>query len=237
MVRRDTPPITACILAGGLGTRLRPLTDALPKPMVPVAGRPFLWHQLSALARAGVRDLVLAVSYKADVIQDYFGDGAGFGWTIRYAHEESPLGTGGALANALPLLPERFLVLNGDTYLDLDWAAFLDDPWFDAGLDGCVAARRVEDTAPYGEIVLAPDGRNVATFREKVASQGAGLVNAGLYALHRRTLEGRTGAFSLERDVLPTLRLAAHPTDGAFVDIGVFDRLDAFRARMEAALP
>ncbi len=230
------PSPTACILAGGLGTRLRPLTDEVPKPMVPVAGRPFLWHQLSALARAGVTDFVLAVGYKAEVIADFFGDGSAFGWRVRCVREEAPLGTGGALAHALPLLPERFLVLNGDTYLDLDWARFLADPWQAEGRDGCMAVRAVEDTRAYGSVDVAEDGRAIAGFREKADSAGSGRVNAGLYALHRRVIEGRSGAFSLERDVLPRANLAAHPIDGAFVDIGTFDRLDAFRARMEDAL-
>lgn len=227
-------PATACILAGGLGTRLRPLTDALPKPMVPVAGKPFLEHQLAALAGAGVRDFVLAVRYHWESIRDHFGDGSAFGWRVRYSVEPEPLGTGGALAHALPLLPERFLVLNGDTYLDLDWAAFLADTWADEGFAGCIAVRNVPDTSPYGSVDI--EGRTVRGFREKVASTGAGLVNAGLYAFERRTLAGRTGAFSLERDVLPHAPLAAHPIAGNFVDIGTFDRLDAFRRSMEEAL-
>lgn len=227
-------PTPACILAGGLGTRLRPLTDALPKPMVPVAGKPFLEHQMVALAGAGVRDFVLAVSYRWESIRNHFGDGSAFGWRIRYSVEPEPLGTGGALAHALPHLPERFLVLNGDTYLDLDWAAFLEDPWADEGFDGCIAVRSVTDASAYGSMDLSD--RHVTAFREKVASMGAGLVNAGLYALDRRVLEGRTGSFSLERDVLPRVRLAAHPIAGNFVDIGSFDRLDAFRRSMEEAL-
>ncbi len=227
-------PTTACILAGGLGTRLRPLTDALPKPMVPVAGKPFLEHQLAALAGAGVQDFVLAVSYRWESIRAHFGDGAAFGWRIRYSVEPEPLGTGGALAHALPLLPERFLVLNGDTYLDLDWPAFLTDPWADKGFDGCIAVRSVPDTAPYGSVDV--EGRRVTSFREKIASTGAGVVNARLYALDRSVVEGRAGAFSLEREVLPKARLAAHPIAGHFVDIGTFDRLDAFRRSMEEAL-
>jgi NDP-sugar pyrophosphorylase family protein len=227
-------PTTACILAGGLGTRLRPLTDTLPKPMVPVAGKPFLEHQLAALAGAGVRDFVLAVSYRWETIRAHFGDGARFGWNIRYSVESAPLGTGGAVAHALPLLPARFLVLNGDTFLDLDWSALLADSWADQGFDGCIAVRSVPDTASYGRVET--DGRSVTAFREKVASAGEGLVNAGLYALDRGVLEGRTGALSLERDLLPHLRLAAHPIAGSFVDIGTFDRLDAFRRSMEEAL-
>lgn len=219
----------ACVLAGGLGTRLRPLTADLPKPMVPVGGRPFLYWQLAALADAGVRDFVLAVGYRADQVQAYFEDGEAFGWSIAYARESSPLGTGGALVNALPLLPDRFLALNGDTFFDLNWPAFLDDPWSEEGAQGCIAVRHVEDAPTFGTVVT--DGRRVLSFREK--RPGGGLANAGLYWLSRALLEGAPCPSSLERDVFPHRSLVAHPIQGDFVDIGTFDTLAAFRARMD----
>lgn len=221
----------ACILAGGFGTRLRPLTDAIPKPMVPVAGRPFLQHQLERLAQAGVSDFVLAVGYRRQQIMDYFGDGESFGWSIAYAVESAPLGTGGAVANALPLLPERFLCLNGDTYLDLDWSAFLADDWNRAGFEGCVAIRAVPDCAPFGRVEV--DGRRLVAFHEKLASAGPGAVNAGLYWFDRALFADRPAAFSLEHLILPVAKLAVHEIAGGFVDIGTFDTLAAFRASME----
>jgi NDP-sugar pyrophosphorylase family protein len=229
VARTSSPPV-ACILAGGLGTRLRPLTDDTPKPMVPVEGRPFLWYQLARLAEGGVTDFVLAVGYKAAVIEDYFGDGGAFGWDIRYVHERAPLGTGGAVANALPLLPERFLVLNGDTYLGLSWAPFLADEWEEQGFDGVIAVRPQEDCAAYGRV--DHDGRRLLRFREKDASAGPGSINAGLYALRRSLFESRSGAFSMERDVLPHANLAVRAIDGDFIDIGTFGTLAAFRERM-----
>ncbi|MFZ5478906.1 MAG: nucleotidyltransferase family protein [Myxococcota bacterium] len=227
-------PLVACVLAGGLGTRLRPLTDTIPKPMVPVAGRPFLWHQLARLADAGVADFVLAVGYRHEQVTEYFGDGSQFGWRVRYAVETSPLGTGGAIAHALPMLGERFLALNGDTYLDLDFAALFGDPWEEEGYDGCLVGMHRDDCAAFGRLDV--DGRRLVGFREKDASAGPGLVNAGVYLLTRRLLAGRTGAFSLERDVLPAARLAVLPLSGEFVDIGTFSTLSSFRARMEEAL-
>jgi NDP-sugar pyrophosphorylase family protein len=197
--------------------------------MVPVGGRPFLYWQLAALAAAGVRDFVLAVGYRADQVQAYFEDGEALGWSIAYAHEAAPLGTGGAIVNALPLLPSQFLVLNGDTFLDLDWPAFLADPWTDEGAEGCVAVRHVEDASAFGTV--EHDGRRVLAFHEK--RPGGGFVNAGLYWLSRAAVEHAPSPSSLERDVLPRLSLVAHPIDGDFVDIGTFDTLAAFRARME----
>lgn len=230
----ETP--VACVLAGGLGTRLRPLTEEMPKPMVPVAGRPFLWHQLARLAEGGVSDFVLAVGYKAEQIRAFFGDGSAFGWRVRYSVETTPLGTGGALRNALPLLGERFLALNGDTYLGLDWAPFLADPWEAEGYDGLIGALPQPDCARYGRVET--DGRRLLGFAEKAASAGPGLVNAGLYFLHRRVFQGSPeGPFSLERELFPSARLAVRRIEGEFVDIGTFETLDAFRARMEAATP
>lgn len=186
---------------------------------------------MERLADAGVTEFVLAVGYRRQQIMEYFGDGGGFGWSIAYAVEAEPLGTGGAIANALPLLPERFLCLNGDTFLDLDWSAFLADDWDGQGYDGCVAIRKVPDCAPFGRVET--EGRRLIAFHEKLASAGAGSVNAGLYAFHRRILAGRSGAFSLEQTILPFARLAVHEISGDFVDIGTFDTLAAFRNSME----
>src|SRR5262249_13194426 len=116
------PPhaMKAVILAGGEGTRLRPLTLSTPKPVVPVVDRPFLRHQLDLPARAGVREIVFFVAYRPERLQAVFGDGRGLGLRIHYAMEDPPLGTGGAVKNAEPHLDERTVVLNGDVLTDLD---------------------------------------------------------------------------------------------------------------------
>src|SRR5512134_3143952 len=112
----------AVILAGGEGTRLRPLTLTTPKPVVPVVDRPFLRHQLDLLAGAGVREVVFSLGYRPEQVEAVFGDGSAFGARIRYAVEETPLGTGGAVRNAMPLLDDRTIVLNGDVLTDVDLA-------------------------------------------------------------------------------------------------------------------
>jgi MurNAc alpha-1-phosphate uridylyltransferase len=112
------------ILAGGLGTRLRSVDPTKPKALMPVAGRPFIDHQLAMLARSGVTDIVLCIGYFGDQIESHVGDGSGFGLRVRYAHEdpEKLMGTGGALLNALPLLAPEFMVMYGDSYLPVDYA-------------------------------------------------------------------------------------------------------------------
>ena len=107
----------ALILAGGMGERLRPLTDTLPKPMVPLCDKPILWHQVQWLRQAGVTDIVFLVGYRWQKIQDYFGDGGGFGFQAHYSVEDSPLGRGGAIRQGFSQVPaetESVMVLNGD---------------------------------------------------------------------------------------------------------------------------
>src|SRR5437667_744769 len=110
----------AVILAGGEGTRLRPLTLRLPKPTAPIADRPLLRHQLDLLGRAGVREVVFSLAYQPQRIQAVFGDGGAFGKKIVYAVEEAPLGTGGAVKYAEPHLNETTVVFNGDVLIDVD---------------------------------------------------------------------------------------------------------------------
>lgn len=117
-------PMPLAILAGGLATRLHPITQTIPKALVPVAGKPFLTHQLRLLARHGMRDIVLCAGHLGRQIEERFGDGGDFGLRLRYSYDGPELrGTAGALRHALPLLSETFLVLYGDSYLDIDYGA------------------------------------------------------------------------------------------------------------------
>ena len=115
----------AVILAGGLGTRLRPLTKTVPKPMVPVGGTPYLEYQLRLLREQAITDIVLLTGYLGEQIEEHFGDGSRFGLSIRYSREDSPLGTGGALRIAKPLLADSFLVIYGDSYLPIQYGDVL----------------------------------------------------------------------------------------------------------------
>ncbi len=122
----DIATVPAALLAGGLATRLRPITATIPKAMVEVAGRPFIDHQLALLRRNGIRRVVLCLGYLGEQIEQYLGDGGALGMELRYAHDgDRLLGTGGALRRALPLLGPVFWVLYGDSYMDIDYRAVL----------------------------------------------------------------------------------------------------------------
>jgi D-glycero-alpha-D-manno-heptose 1-phosphate guanylyltransferase len=213
----------AIILAGGLGTRLRSVVRDLPKPMAPVAGRPFLAWVLDGLAAAGLRRAVLAVGYRYEAIRDHFGT-SWRGLELAYSVEEAPLGTGGAMRLAVDQVTESpVFVLNGDTYVDLDYRAML-AAHIGEGASLTVAAAHVRDVSRYGALQIE-DGR-ICGFLEK-GSQGPGYINAGVYLIAADLLAGipAGASHSFEQDLLvpgvATLRSLAFPTDGLFIDIGV----------------
>jgi D-glycero-alpha-D-manno-heptose 1-phosphate guanylyltransferase len=214
----------AIVLAGGLGTRLRPVVSGMPKPMAPVNGRPFLCLLLEQLQGAGVRAVVLSVGYKGSVIVDYFGPRYG-DLEIRYAIEEQPLGTGGALRKGLGLSAgEPVWVLNGDSFLDLDFEAMRREHSAAGGRAMTMAIHHVDDASRYGSLTLA--GTRIVAM-QAAGARGGGLINAGVYLLSRNIFAG-CGArptFSFEADFLPSaikrLPINAFITNGRFVDIGV----------------
>ena len=231
----DPSELTAVVLAGGLGTRLRPITEKVPKPLVPVKGRPFLDFLLEKIARMGIRKCVLLVGYKGNMIEDYCGDGKKWGLRIAYSHEKEQLGTGGALVNALAHLHSAALVLNGDSYLDIDARAFYAFHCKRNALATVYAMQGALEAR--GEVVSDEAGR-VSSFREKQSS-GFGLFNTGAYIMEKRAadflaqqvLEGKLpAAFSMERDGFPLFvkmgGLFAHVGTGKFLDIGTFKSLE-----------
>lgn len=216
-------PLQAIILAGGLGTRLRAVVPDLPKPMAPVAGRPFLAHVLDALVRAGFEAAVLAVGYRHEVIQAHFGDRYR-GLELRYSIEASPLGTGGAMRLALDRVDaDPVFVINGDTWVDLDYRAML-AAHRAAGASLSVAACRVPDVGRYGRIEV--ECERIVGFREK-GEQGPGLINAGTYLVSAGVVASIPGGrpHSFEHELLMArvaeLRPLAFVTEGLFIDIGV----------------
>lgn len=220
--------IQAVILAGGRGTRLSPLTDRIPKAMVPVQGKPFLHHQIDLLRAAGLSDVLLLVGHLGSQIVRYLGDGSRFGMRIRYAREETPLGTAGALSNAGKGLEADFLLLNGDTLLEIDHARLVEayrsqQPW---GL--IVAFENPARTIP-NNLALAPDGRIVRY--DKRGGTDLTHVDAGVAVFSRRILEciPSRRASSLAEEVYPLLierrTLRGYSTAQPFYDMGTFDGL------------
>ena len=213
------------VLAGGLGTRLRPLTHTVPKVLVPVLGRPFLEFVLQDLARQGFTRFVLSVGFLADQVEAHFGDGGRLGYQVEYVREEEPLGTGGAIRHALSQLSDPFVVVNGDTLLQLDLGAMLRVHQQQA-VPMTLAAAWVPDRGRYGALKI--QNGKVMRFEEKRPDAGAGLINGGVYAASHSLLAGAPqGAFSLERDWLPCHagQITAFETRGYFVDMGTHEVL------------
>ncbi len=224
----------AIILAGGFGTRLRAVVPDIPKPMAPVAGRPFLDLLLRNLSRQGVSRVVLSLGYKAEVITSHFGHRYR-DMALVYAIEDAPLGTGGAVRQALAHChSDRAVVLNGDTYLDIEISQ-LEDLWQRNG-QPLIVAREVADTARYGRLEAEND--RVMRFAEKAAS-GPGLINVGCYLFPKYLLDAFPlgQPFSLEQDFLVEAvqreSFGLFVTRGRFIDIGVPE--DYTRAQVELA--
>ncbi|AIP60498.1 nucleotidyltransferase family protein [Burkholderia pseudomallei] len=221
----------AIILAGGFGTRLRTVVSDVPKPMAPIAGRPFLEILLTRLSEKKFSRVVLSVGFMAEKIMSHFGDRFA-GIDLAYSVESDPLGTGGALKATLPYCEgDHAFVFNGDTYLDLE-VDELDDGWQTGGFP-TIVARQVPDTGRYGRLVV--DGGRVTGFAEKGVS-GPGLINAGCYVLPKDILAGETAeAFSFETDFMSSAvqsrRFDVFVTRGQFIDIGVPE--DFYRAQDE----
>jgi NDP-sugar pyrophosphorylase family protein len=222
----------AVILAGGLGTRLWPLTREIPKPMARVAGRPYLEHPLRLLREQGITNVVLLVGYLGRQIEEHFGPGRDFGLSIRYSREETPLGTGGGLRDARPLLAETFLLLYGDSYLPIDYRpvlAALNDR--DTAGVMVVYDNRRGNSLVRNNVALAPDGR-VARY-DKVTEDDPGLthVEAGALAFRRSVIDRipPAGKASLENDVYPALvaarQMRGFATEQRFYDIGTPERI------------
>jgi D-glycero-alpha-D-manno-heptose 1-phosphate guanylyltransferase len=214
----------AIVLAGGFGTRLREVVPDLPKPMAPVAGRPFLEILLSVLARKRFTRIVLSLGFMSEKIVAHFGDSYE-GMELVYEVESQPLGTGGAIRAALArCLADHVFIFNGDTYLDVE-ADEIERLW-QASRHPVIVVREVPDTARFGRVEMC-DGR-INAFLEKGMS-GAGLINAGCYVLHRQALDDFSLRlpFSLETEYfiksLQYIRFDGFVTHGRFIDIGVPD--------------
>ncbi|MFH1982551.1 MAG: nucleotidyltransferase family protein [Pseudomonadota bacterium] len=234
---RPDPLPPALILAGGLGTRLRPVVSDLPKPMAPAGGKPFLEHLLRWLGGQGIGRAVLLVHYMGAAIETHFGNGARWGITIDTVHEPEALGTGGAVVHAVTQLglDGPFFLLNGDSFIDVD----LDDfhRSIPDGENGMVLTHR-STPGKYGIVEMDPDGR-ITRFAEKGSRIGRGLVNAGCYFLQPGLFQGRPPIpCAIETDLFPEWIAAGtpirgYPCDGFFIDIGTPDDYRRFQSHVE----
>jgi len=218
--------VNTIVLAGGLGTRIRPALPGLPKVLAPVAGRPFLEYLLIHLQRQGFHDVTLAVGHMADHVEAQFGTGKRLGLHLHYSREHESLGTGGALRLALAVTDSNdLLVLNGDSYFGIDLAALLSFHR-ERRAAATLALARVSDSARYGSVSIGPT-REVLAFHEK-GEVGGGVINAGIYVFRRSVVDAimPRRVVSLERDAFPRLvgrGLYGIILDGHFVDIGTLE--------------
>lgn len=220
----------ALILVGGEGTRLRPLTSSMPKPVVPLVDRPFISYMLEWLRGHGVDDVILSCGFMADRVRSVLGDGEALGLRLRYLEEPEPLGTGGALKFAEELLDDRFFMLNGDVLTDIDLTAQLGEHER-TGASATLALIAVDDPSAYGLVRRHDDG-SVKQFVEKPGPEqiDTNLINAGAYILQRDVLDGMGPAgtkISIERELFPALvghGLFGFESTGYWLDIGTPDR-------------
>lgn len=206
----------ALILAGGKGTRLRPLTVYTPKPIVPVVNRPFLLYQIEVLRRAGITDITLSLSYQPDKIQQILGNGSEFGVALRYITEPSPMGTGGAYKFAVDEFREPTVVFNGDILTDLDIARLIDFHKAKKS-EATLALVSVDDPTRYGIVGAGPDGR-IESFVEKPKPDEIDVIkirtiNAGIYILEPSILDviAKDTNRSFEYDIFPDILARTMP--------------------------
>jgi mannose-1-phosphate guanylyltransferase len=218
------------LLVGGRGTRLAPITSEIPKPMLPVAGKPVTEHQILAAQRAGITTLVLATSYLSEVFIPYFEDGRKWGIDLRYAVEKEPLGTGGAIANAAAHLDkgasdEAVVIFNGDVLSQHNLAAQIE---FHKKVDADVTLHliQVEDARAFGCVPTTAEGQ-VEAFLEKMENPVTNWINAGCYVFNRDVIDSipRDTVVSVERETFPALisnkrRVFGYKEGAYWLDIG-----------------
>jgi mannose-1-phosphate guanylyltransferase len=245
------------VLAAGLGTRLRPITYEMPKPMVPVANRPVMEHILRLLARHGFTETIANLHWFPETIEAHFGDGSALGVELSYSREERLLGTSGGVRNAAEFLGDSFLVISGDALTDIDLAAMRD---FHSSHDGIatLATKRVDDTSQFGVAITGADGR-IQGFQEKPepAEALSDLANCGIYMFRSEVFDffpepgtskaagpdDPAGFADWAMDVFPALLAGdvpfySHEIDAYWNDIGNLEELrqgnlDALRGEVE----
>jgi mannose-1-phosphate guanylyltransferase len=237
----------ALVLAGGEGTRLRPLTLSVPKPVMPLAGRPFLTFMLDWLAEHGVDEAILSCGFLSNDVERVLGHQHG-SMTLRYVVETEPLGTAGPvrLANDRGLLAERFLVLNGDALTDIDLTAEIAQHER-TGAAATLALIAVEDTTSYGVVPTAADGQVEAFLEKSTGPAPTNRINAGAYVLEREVVMRipPDRAVSFEREVFPSMigeGLYGYMAAGYWIDIGTPERYleatyDLLADRVRSTLP
>ena len=229
-IKKDLKNLTAFILVGGLGTRLKSIINDVPKPMAPILNKPFLYYKIMNLKKNSIKKIVFCSGYLHKSIEDYFGDGSKFNLDIKYSVEKSSLGTAGAIKNAEQFIDGPFLMMNGDTYLNLDVKEFY-NKYLSLNAKYMMLLKHVEDNYECG-IVITNSNNEIQDFIEKpsedvIKKMNSPLLNAGVYLLSANILDyiKKDEKVSIEEDVFPILTkeddFYSMIYDGYFIDIGI----------------
>lgn len=243
MSRPPVPPIAevpVALLAGGLATRLRPITTTIPKALVEVGGRPFIDHQLALLRRNGIHRVVLCLGYLGDQVERHLGDGRALGMDLRYSHDgDTLLGTAGAVLRALPYLGDAFWVMYGDSYMDIDYRAVRDAfARADAHTDGLMAVIRNEDRWDKSNVLF--ENNRLLCYDKKAPTTAMKHIDYGVALLRRPVIEGvavdrPSDLADLYRDLVATGRMMGYPVTQRFYEIGTPSSLEETRAYLAQA--
>jgi NDP-sugar pyrophosphorylase family protein len=219
----DIATVPVALLAGGLATRLRPITENIPKALVEVSGRPFIDHQLELLRDNGIRHVVLCVGYLGEMLRDHLGDGSRFGMHLDYAFDGPKLlGTGGAIRRALPMLGETFWVMYGDSYMDIDYRAVL-AAFEQSGAEGLMTVLRNDNRWDRSNVVfengtlLRYDKRN-QTADMRYVDYGVALLRSS--AVERLPIDAVSDLADLYRDMVAGGRMVGYEVTRRFYEIG-----------------
>ncbi len=232
----------AVILAGGLGTRFRPLTLKTPKPMIPVMGKPYLEYQLRYLKSYDITDILLCIGYLGEEIQSYFGNGQFWSMNINYSFEKKPLGTGGALKNAMDKLDDSFFLIYGDSFLPINYNS-LEERFCKTDKSLVMALYGNQDDTTVPNNVSINENGIITQYKKDSASSILKYVDAGVLVLSKDILKLIISeqVVSLEEEIFPDLidrqECAGFVTHERFYDIGTPERLKHFETYLKESLP
>ena len=224
-----------------MGTRLRPLTHEVPKPMIIIRNKPFLYYQIIYLKRSGIKNILLLVGYLGDQIKNYFGDGSIFGLSIKYSEDKHCLGTGGAIKQAAQLLDDSFFLIYGDSFLPIEYDKIF-ERFIENGKRGLLVISHNSDPFARGNITIDKDS-NIIRYEKDGSNSRLKYIDAGVGVLSKDILTflGQHEITSLEKEGFPELikhkELAGFITDERFYDIGTVAGLNKFRRRLNDYFP
>jgi mannose-1-phosphate guanylyltransferase len=232
----------ALFLAGGLGEKLRPLTDEIPKPMLPIMNKPLLERSMTALKECGITEIVISTSYNFKCIEKYFGDGSRFDLKIDYVYEDFPLGTGGAVKKAAQLLDDSFLVFNADIFCDINLKEFIDFHK-SKNADVTIAAANVKDTSGCISIECDENGFAKSFVNGEKGNINSNFIDAGIYVINSNVLDEISDdrPVSIKRELFPSLlqngrKIAVYKTPFYWIDLETPEKyLQAHRDIMSGA--